>query len=160
MKKVLMVLLLIPLLAGMAPAKNLAGKTGVGLRADGFSIRRFMNNNFALDVSAGYSSSTQSGQANSLNYDYALGGFFVREIYPNTLFEVGATLQGWHGFDAGAYYTGFSINPFIGAECFINDHFAIDGKVFLGDYGSEMMGTTRSTDISFLDGNLGAHLYF
>lgn len=159
MKRALMILFLVPLLAGMVPAQDLTGKTGVGLRADGFSIRRFVSNSFAFDASIDYINSTRSGQADSNTYDYALGGFYVREIFPNTLFEAGVTLQGWQGLDAGAYYNGVSINPFVGAECFINDHFALDGKIFLGDYGSEMEGATRSTDITFLDGNLGAHIY-
>ncbi|MFA6431235.1 MAG: hypothetical protein WCV91_02490 [Candidatus Margulisiibacteriota bacterium] len=160
MKKLLLSLVLVSLVAGMSLSLELTGKTGFGLRADTFSIRRFVNNNFGVDLNAFYNGSTQSGQADSNLYSYALGGFYAREIYSNTLLEIGATLQGWQGSDAGANFNGLMLNPFVGAECFINDHFAIDGKIFLGAYGSAMQGAIRSTSISLLDGNLGAHIYF
>jgi len=129
------------------------------LRADSFSVRHFICNNFGLDASISYTSSTKTGQADSNDSNYALGGFYVREIYPNTLFEAGATFQYWLGSDAGISYNGVSINPFIGAECFINDHVALDGKFFIGDFGNDMTGATRTTDLNFLGGNLGAHIY-
>lgn len=160
-KKAFAILFLVPLLSGMVMAMDLGGKIGVGLRADGFSIRKFVNNNFGLDFCANYSGSTQTGATDTKSYDYSVGGFWVKEVFTNTFFEVGATLQGWQGNDiAGSYYNGLSINPFVGAECFINDHVAIDGKIFLGLYSSEMNGATRATGIDFLSGNLGAHIYF
>jgi hypothetical protein len=160
MKKVILLLVLVPLLAEMSLALDLGGKTGFGLRADTFSIRRFVNNNFGLDLSLSYAKSTESGLSDSNSYNYSLGGFYAREIFTNTLFEAGATLQGWQGSDAGDNYNGVGINPFIGGEVFINDHVSLDGKVFLGDYYCVMMGSTRVTRISALDGNLGAHIYF
>lgn len=159
MRKAYLVLVLVTLAAGMSLALELGGKTGIGLRADGFSVRRFLNNSFGLDASLSYSGGTKTGQADSSGYNYALGGFYVKEIYPSTLLEIGASVQAWQGLDAGVYYNGLSFNPFIGGECFINDHVAVDGKVFLGVYGSEMMGAVRTTSLDVLSGNLGAHIY-
>jgi hypothetical protein len=100
-----------------------------------------------------------TGQPDYSEYDYSLGCFLVREIYPNTLLEYGALLQGWQGNDSGSFYSGVGINPFIGGEVFINDHAALDGKIFLGAYSSEMWGGTRTTHLDVLTGNLGAHIY-
>jgi len=161
MKKLLTTLVLVPFLAGMVMAMDLGGKLGIGLRADGFSIRKFVNNNIGLDLSANYDNSTQTGKSDTKNYDYSVGGFWVKEIYEKTFFEAGATLQGWQGNDnTGSFYNGLSINPFVGAECFINEHVSIDGKFFIGLYNSEMNGATRTTSLDFLSGNLGAHIYF
>lgn len=144
---------------GQALAFDLAGKCGFGLRSSAFSYRKFINNNWGIDLSAAYNSGTQSGQADSNQIDYAAGAFWVKEIFPNVLFEAGATLQQWQGTAAGTYYNGLSINPFIGGECFINDHFAVDFKIFVFDYYSQMTGPVRSTGTSLFDGNLGAHIY-
>jgi len=161
MRKVLTAMVLVSVLAGMSMALDLTGKTGIGLRASNFSIRHFVNNSFGLDIGVGYSSSTDtSAPADSNASTYSLGGFYAKEIYQNTLFEVGATLQGWQGLYQGTYYNGLSINPFVGGECFINDHVSFDGKVFLGTYGSQMMGPVRTTSLDILSGNLGAHIYF
>lgn len=160
-RKMLAVLFLVPLLAGMVAAQDLAGKTGFGLRASSFSIRRFVTNNFGIDLGIDYLSRTlTTDPADSNRSNYSVGGFWVKEIFPNTLLEVGATLQGWQGSDAGTFFSALAINPFIGAECFINDHVSIDGKIFLGAYGSQIVGATRSTSLSILSGNLGAHIYF
>lgn len=159
MKKVLTFLILFSLLSGMSMAMDLTGKTGIGLRADSLSIRRFISNNFALDLSLDYFAGTRTGQADNNNYDYALGGYWVKEVFKDVLFEAGATVEGWHGFDAGAYFNGVGFNPFVGAECFINEHFAVDGKIFITAYNSEMKGTARKTDTTSLSGNLGAHIY-
>lgn len=159
MKKVLTFVLLFTLLSSMSLAMELKGKTGVGLRGSSFSVRKFISNNFAVDASVDYSSSTQTGVADSNYYGYSVGGLFAKEVFQDVLLEAGATLQGWSGFSAGTSYTGFSINPFVGAECFINEHFSVDGKVFIGYYGSEMTGTSRWTGTSLLNGNLGAHIY-
>jgi hypothetical protein len=159
MRKVGLLIVLVTLLAGMSMALDLSGKTGVGLRADTLSVRRFVNNNFAVDVSAFYSTGTKTGQADSYQYDYALGGFYAKEIFTNTLLEIGATLQGWQGKDAGQYFNGLGINPFIGGECFINNHVSLDGKVFIGAYSHETMNGGRTTSLDVLTGNLGAHIY-
>ena len=160
MKKVLMFVMLFSLLAGTSMAMDLAGKTGIGLRADSFSIRHFVNNNFAWDLGLGYDTSTKTGVSDSSEYVYSIGGYWVKEVYNNVLLESGVTLQGWSGIDAGAGFNGVGINPFIGGECFVNDHFAVDGKIFIAAYGSQMEGAVRQTSTSILDGNLGAHIYF
>lgn len=161
MKKACLLLLLVTLLAGMSLALELGGKIGVGLRATSFSIRRFLNNNIGFDLSAFYSSSTQTGQADSNISNLSLGGFYVREVYPNTLLEIGATLQNNQGSSAGVFFNRVGFNPFIGGEVFINDHVALDGKIFTGAYFSQMSAAgTRMTFFDFLTGNLGAHLYF
>jgi len=160
MKRMLMSLMIVLLMTGMSMAMDLTGKNGIGVRANNLSFRHFVNNNFGFDIGADYSNATLTGLADSNNYNYALGGFWAKEIYKDVLLEIGATVQGWHGFDSGVYYNGVSINPFVGAECFINEHFAVDGKVFIPVYGSQMSGITRSTNTSLFSGNLGAHIYF
>ncbi|MCX5750450.1 MAG: hypothetical protein NT099_02070 [Candidatus Saganbacteria bacterium] len=161
-KKALAVLFLVTLLAGMVEAQDLAGKVGIGLRADTFSIRKFVSNNLGLDVFAGYVGSTRTGQTDANMLGYGLGGFYANEIYKDVLLEAGAVLHGWQGIDGttGNSYTGAAIIPFIGAECFINSHFSLDGQVELGAYGCTMMGNTRSTSLNVLTGSLGAHIYF
>ena len=161
-RKALTVLFLIPLLAGMVMAMDLGGKLGIGLRADTFSIRKFVNNNLGLDVFAGYGTSTKTGQTDASTLGYGVGGFYAKEIYQNVLLEAGASLHGWQGINGltGNYFDGFAIIPFIGAECFINDNVSFDGKVELGAYGSGMSAGTRSTSLNVLAGNLGAHIYF
>jgi hypothetical protein len=157
-----MSLIMVSLLAGMSIAMDIKGKTGVGLRADGFSVRHFVNNSFGFDIGANYYNSTESGLTDSNNYNYSIGGFWAKEVFKDILLEAGATLQGWNGYNAikDLNYNGFGINPFIGAECFINEHFSLDGKVFIAAYGSQMEGTDRTTDTNVLNGNLGAHIYF
>jgi len=160
MKKVLLSLLIVSLLAGMSLAMDLTGKTGIGLRGDSLSVRKFFNNSFAVDLSVDFSSSTQIGTSESNGFNGSIGGFYVKEVFTNTLFESGVTLQGWQGKAAGADLTGFSVNPFVGAECFINDHFAVDGKVFIGVYSNEFIDGVQDTTFDFFRGNLGAHIYF
>ncbi len=161
-RKALAVLFLVPLLAGMVVAQDLAGMWGIGLRSDTFSIRKFVNNNLGVDLSFGYSSSTQTGQVDANVSGYALSGFYVKEVYPNVLLEAGAGLHGWQGINGttGNYFSGGAIVPFVGAESFINSHISLDGKIYLGAYGSGMMAGTRSTSFDILTGSLGAHIYF
>jgi hypothetical protein len=160
MKKACLLLVLVTLLAGLALALELGGKTGVGLRATSFSVRRFVNNNFGIDISASYSGSTLTGQADSSAGSLALGGFWAREIYPNTLLEIGATVQDTQGSNAGDFTNRLGINPFIGGEVFVNDHLALDGKLFIGSYLSQMAASgIRRTYLEILTGNLGAHIY-
>jgi hypothetical protein len=160
MKKVLVLLVMALLLAGVSPAMELGGKTGFGLRADSFSIRRFINNNWAVDLSGFYANSSKTGQADSNQITGALGAFYVKEIYPNTLLEVGATIQNDQGNAAGVFFNSLSLNPFIGGEAFINDHVSLDGKVLIGAYSSEMSpSNVRTTSFDVLTGNLGAHIY-
>ncbi|MFA5848215.1 MAG: hypothetical protein WC855_15100, partial [Thermodesulfovibrionales bacterium] len=78
---------------------------------------------------------------------------------PNTLLEIGVNVLGWQGYDAGTFYSGLELDPFIGAECFINDHVGLDGKVFFGAYSSQMEAGSRSTALNVLTGELGAHIY-
>ena len=162
MKKVLTALIVVLLLAGVSMAMDLKGKNGIGLRADNLSFRHFVNNSFGFDIGGNYFRSTQAGLTDSNNYNYSIGGFWVKEVYKDVLLEAGAALQGWHGYNAitDLNYNGVAINPFIGAECFINEHFAIDGKVFIAAYGSQMEGADRTTNTDLLGGNLGAHIYF
>jgi len=160
MKKALVLLVMVLLLAGVSLAMELGGKTGFGLRADSFSVRRFINNSFACEVGGYYANSSKTGQADSNQISAFLSGFYVREIYPNTLLEAGASLQNDQGNDAGVFFNSLSLNPFVGAEVFINDHVALDGKLFIGAYSSAMSpNSVRSTSFDLLTGNLGAHIY-
>ncbi|MFA4844299.1 MAG: hypothetical protein WC632_05035 [Candidatus Margulisiibacteriota bacterium] len=160
MKKACLLLLLVTLLAGTSLALELGGKTGVGLRATSLSVRGFVNNNFGLDLSVFYSNSTQSGQADSNIDNLALGLFYVREVYPNTLLEIGTTVQDNQGSSAGVSFDRVAFNPFVGGEVFINDHVALDGKVFFATYLSQMSAGSRTTWLYFLNSNLGVHIYF
>ncbi len=160
MKKFVLAFIFISLLAGMSLAMDLTGKTGIGLRADSLSVRRFITNNFAIDISGDYNSSTLTGTSDSHSINGSIGGLYVKEVLTNVLFETGVTFQGWTGTDAGADAYGFSVNPFVGGECFVNDHFGIDGKVFVGVYSNQMDAGTRMTTLDFFRGNLGAHIYF
>ena len=162
MKKVLMSAIAVLLLAGISTAMDLTGKNGIGIRANNLSFRHFVNNSFGFDIGANYYRSTQDGLTDSNNYNYAIGGFWVKEVFKDVLLEAGATLQGWNGYNAitDLNYNGIGINPFIGAECFINEHFSVDGKVFIAAYASQMEGADRTTNTDFLGGNLGAHIYF
>jgi hypothetical protein len=159
MKKACLLLVLVTLLAGMSLALELGGKTGLGLQESGFSVRHFVNNNLGFDVAASYYGRTRTGQSDSNEYDYSLGCFMAREIFSNTLLEYGAMVQGWQGSDAGTFYSGLELDPFIGAECFINDHAALDGKVYFGAYSSDMEGGARATSLHLLTGSLNAHIY-
>jgi len=160
MKKLTALVALLIGLAGMAAALEMTDRVGVGLRADFLTVRRFVSNNFAFDVTGGYSKFTTAGLADSDQSSYGFGCFYANEVYPNTLLEIGAGLQGWSGSDKGTPYTGLSINPFVGAEHFVSDHFAVDFKVFFAAYSSQIEAGTRSTNFTFLNGNLGAHVYF
>jgi hypothetical protein len=161
MKKACLLLALVTLLSGMSLALELGNKIGVGLRATNFSVRYFVNNNLGLDLGGSYSNSSQTGQADSNMTTVSLGGFYVREVYPNTLLEIGATLQDDQGNSTGVFFGRLGFNPFIGGEVFINDHVSLDGKAFLGAYSSQMSASgTRATYLNILTGNLGAHIYF
>jgi hypothetical protein len=160
MKKMTALAVLLMVLAGMAAALELTDRVGIGLRADYLTVRRFVSNNFAFDVTGGYSKLTTSGLADSDQTSYGFGCLYANEVYPNTLLEFGAGLQGWSGNDKGTPYTGLSLNPFVGAEHFVSDHFAVDFKVFFAGYSSQIENGTRSTSFTFLNGNLGAHVYF
>ena len=160
MKKMAALVVLLMVLAGMAAALELTDRVGVGLRADYLTIRRFVSNNFAFEVTGGYSKFTTSGVADSDQTSYGFGCLYANEIFPNTLLEFGAGLQGWSGNDKGTPFTGLSISPFAGAEHFVSDHFAVDFKVFFAGYSSQIESGTRSTGFTFLNGNLGAHVYF
>jgi len=159
MKKGIIVLFLIAFLAPSLLAMDVGGKLGLGLRASAFNVRKFINNNWAVDLSLDYWRGSQTGETNSNQINGSVGLFYVREIFASTLFEAGSTLQNWQGTDNGSYYSAVSFNPFIGIECFVSDHVAIDGKLFLGAYNSQMEGAVRKTNFYLLSGNLGAHIY-
>jgi len=153
-------LVLVALLAGVSLAMELGGKTGFGLRADSFSVRRFFNNSCAVDLGGFYANSAKTGQGDSNQISVFLSGFYVREIYPGTLLEAGAAIQNDQGSEAGVFFNSLSLNPFVGGEVFINDHVSLDGKVFFGAYSSAMSpGSIRTTSFDILTGNLGAHIY-
>ena len=161
MKKAAALAVLLMVLAGMAAALELTDRVGVGLRADYLTVRRFVSNNFAFEVTGGYSKFTNTAApADSDQTSYGFGCLYANEVFTNTLLEFGAGLQGWLGNDKGTPYTGLSISPFAGAEHFVSDHFAVDFKVFFAGYSSQIENGTRSTSFTFLNGNLGAHVYF
>jgi hypothetical protein len=160
MKKTLVLLVMVALLAGVSMAMELGGKTGFGLRAGSFSVRRFINNSCAVELGGYYANASKTGQADSNQISAFLSGFYAKEIYPNTLLEIGAAIQNDQGNEAGVFFNSLSLNPFIGGEVFINDHVALDGKLFIGAYSSAMSpGNVRTTSFDALTGNLGAHIY-
>jgi hypothetical protein len=160
MKKIAALAVFLMVMAGMSAALEMTDRVGIGLRADYLTVRRFVSNNFAFEITGGYSKFTTSGLADSDQTSYGFGCLLANEIYPNTLLEVGAALQGWSGNDKGTPYTGLAINPFVGAEYFASEHFAVDFKIFFAAYSSQIEAGTRSTSFTFLNGNLGAHVYF
>ncbi|MBN3033939.1 MAG: hypothetical protein JW873_07615 [Candidatus Saganbacteria bacterium] len=160
MKKITALLCLSLMLAGMAAALELTDRVGFGLRANYFTLRRYVSNNFGFEVIGGYSKTTREGQPDSDESNYGFGLFYCNEVHPGTLLQAGAAVQGWQGKDSGTAYTGLALNPFIGAEHFVTDHFAADFKVFPAAYSSQLYGGVRTTTVSLLSGSLGMHVYF
>lgn len=160
MKKLLLSLVLVSLVAGLCSATELAGKMGLGARNGSFAVRKFFNNNFAGDIYLDYRSGTQSGATDDNYYSAAVAPMFVREIADKTLLQYGATLGGYKGVtSAGVSYSGLHINPFVGGEYLMGDNFGFDFKVILFGYLSEMAGATRSTTFTGLATSWGAHIY-
>lgn len=160
MKKIILALALVLLAAQMATATELAGKWGVGVRADGLGIRKFFTNNFAGDVYFSWTGGSRTGEKDYHTTGFSIAPLYVNEIFDRTLLEIGATFDGWEGADNDGSYKGFGIYPFIGAEYLLGDNFGVDFKLFIAAYSYETQGGIKSTDWSLLDGSMGAHLYF
>lgn len=160
MKKIVMSLLLVSLLAGLSFATELGGKCGFGDRNGSLSMRHFFNNSYAGDVYVDYSNVATAGQSTAYQTGLAVAGFMVREIADKTLLECGATVGGYSGADGtGAAVSGIYVNPFVGGEYLAGDHFGVDFKVILGGVANDLTGATRTIAFTGLATSLGMHLY-
>jgi hypothetical protein len=160
MKRFVLALVLVGLVGSMVLAMDLNGKWGVGVRSSVFGFRRFMSDNFAMDVYLSQWNATQSNSVDSNYLDVSLAGLYLAEIAPRTLLEIGATLDSYQGTNSSGYFQGYGVYPSIGAEYFLSDSFGLDFKVFFLSYSSDMQGAVRYTSLDNLSGNLGAHVYF
>jgi|GEM_PF-3568073 len=161
MRKLAIVLVAVAALSGSAFAVDMAGKTGVGIRSDSLDVRHFVTNSLALDVGAKYTYSEPSNAGVSDSYDLMLGGFWNHEIYADVMLQTGALFLFSPGRNSGVTDKFYGINPFIGAEVMIKDHFGFDFKVipFAFQRYDDGSGVTTKTILS-LAGSVGAHVYF
>jgi len=161
MRKLAVVLFTLAAMSGSAFALDMKGKTGVGLRNDSFEVRHFLSNSWAVNAGGNYSYSKPDNAGVSDSYDLMLGGFWAKEIYTDILLEAGAVFTFAPGRNAGATDKFYGLNPFIGAEIMIKDHFGFDFKVIpvsFQRYDDGSGVTTKS--FGSMAGSLGAHIYF
>ena len=161
MRKLAFVLVAIATLSSSAFAVDMAGKTGLGLRNDSFEARHFLSNSWAVNAGGNYTCSNPSNDSISDSYEIMFGGFWNKEIYTDILLQAGAVFTFTPGRNAGRTDKSYGLNPFIGSEIIIKEHFGFDFKVIPFGFQRYDNGSGVSTKfISSLVGSVGAHIYF
>lgn len=159
-KKVILILVSVAVFSASAFATELGGKVGLGVRLTAFTTRLFFGNNFAGELSMNYSSTTATGLSDSNQLAMGVGGMYVNEIYDLVLLEIGLGVAFMTGKSFGIDMTGYEIAPFVGFEYLIAERFGVDFKIFPFAYTSATGGGSTATQITALNANMGAHIYF
>jgi len=161
MRKLALALVAVAALSGSAFAVDMAGKTGLGIRSDSFDVRHFVSNSFAMDIGGSYTYAESDSTGISDAYDLMLGGFWNHEIYPDIMLQAGALLLYSPGRNGGVTDKFYGINPLVGGEIIIKDHFGFDFKVIPFAFQRYDDGSGSSTKtVMALTGSVGAHIYF
>lgn len=94
-------------------------------------------------------------------YDLMLDGLWNHEIYPGIMLQAGALFLFSPGRNDGVTDKFYGMNPFVGGEVLIKNHFGFDFKVIPFAFQRYDNGSGVSTKtIMALTGSAAAHIYF
>lgn len=160
MKKLTLAVALLAVCSGFGFAESMAGKIGVGLRADTFDIRYFVKDWLGVHAGTSWFYDKAVVGDDSSEFDLDAGTFYSKEVLEGLMFQTGITVTYVAGKKTGIKFTEWDFDPYIGAEYVYQGRFGFDFKIIPILYSTfRQTGADVNSWVAGV-GSLGAHIYF